>query len=145
MWSKLGLLLMAFMAPAVYLKNQRNNNMLFRDNYVYIKHQVKGKRQHWKCRYGIIYVFLMFSHSFAICCNWNYLYELPYPSTFLETSVIFISGLFSHPFHHSHPRYVSIAATCYNWLSLQLYIFQIFSCPQLPSEGYYRGGRGCQG
>merc|ERR1711860_143609 len=57
MWSKLGLLLIAFMAPAVYLKNQRNNNMLFRDNYVYIKHQVKGKRQHWKCRYGIIYVF----------------------------------------------------------------------------------------
>ena len=57
MWSKLVLLHIAFMAPAVYFKKQRNNIMLFRDNFVYIKQQVKGKRQHWKCRYEIIYVF----------------------------------------------------------------------------------------
>ena len=66
MWSKLVLflfLILAFMAPAFYYKNQRNKTMLFRDNFVYIRHQVKGKKQHWKCRQEMIYVCILI-HNF---------------------------------------------------------------------------------
>ena len=73
--------------------------------------------------------FLIFSHSFTICSNCNYSKNYLIPQQFLETSVIFISGLFSHPICHSYPRYVSIFLQhVIIGLSLQLYIFQIFSC-----------------